>query len=92
MFNYYSLQEYTLGTENETLIKNGIVYKPSDELFKKYINDEIKPISKPIGRLKGDNPLWAKTFIYKFEGISEGESFMITYPVMNFDFYEKVSK
>jgi len=92
LFNYYSLQEYTLGAENETLIKNGIVYKRSDELFKKYLNNEIEPVQKPIGRLKGDNPLWAKTFIYKLEGMSEEEAFMTTYPEMNFDFYEKVSE
>jgi hypothetical protein len=92
LLNYYSLPEYTLGTETGTLTRNGITYKLSDELLKKYINNEIKPVEKPIGRLKGDNPLWAKTFIYKLDGISVEEGFMTTYPEMNFDFYEKASK
>ncbi len=92
LFNYYTLPEYTLDTENETLIKNGAVYKRSDVLLQKYINNEIRTVEKPIGRLKGDNPLWAKTFIYKLEGISEEEALMITYPIMNFDFYKRVTK
>jgi hypothetical protein len=92
LFDYYRLPAYKLDTETGTLIKNGITYKHSSELLTKYMDNEIKPIEKPIGRLKGDNPLWAKSFIYKLDGVSEEAGFMMTYPEMNFDFYEKVSE
>lgn len=92
LFDYYRLPAYTLDTGNGTLTKNGVKYKHSSELLTKYLNNEKKPIEKPIGRLKGDNPLWAKSFIYKLDGISEEEGFMMTFPEMYFDFYEKVSE
>lgn len=93
LVKYYSLPEYTFDTENQTFIKNGVVYKSSNDIFQKYVNNEIVPIyEKPIGRLKGDNPLGFKTFMYKFEGISEEEAFMITAPEMIYEFYEKASK
>jgi hypothetical protein len=33
-----------------------------------------------------------KTFIYKFEGISEEEAFLVSSPVMNIELYERASK
>jgi hypothetical protein len=91
--SYYSLPVYTLNPENGILIKNGVVYKQSVELFQKYQRSEIQPVyERPIGRLKGDNPLWFKTFIYKFDDISEEDALLASRPFMIMDFYERTSE
>jgi hypothetical protein len=90
LYDYYRIPAYTLDAENGTITRNGIIYRRSVELLGKYQNNEIEPVyTKAIRRLKGDNPLWLKTFIYKFDGICEGEAFLAYSPFMNLDFYER---
>jgi hypothetical protein len=41
LYRYYRIPVYTFDAEAKTLIRNGIVYKPSSELLEKYQSSEI---------------------------------------------------